>query len=196
MEKILLHTCCAPCGVAVIEELKKSHAVTVFFYNPNIQPRGEYEKRKREVVRVCEGWNIPIVDGDYLVEEWAKEIVAWIDEPEGGERCKKCFLFRLEKTASYAREWNFDAFASTLTSGRNKFAEVINPLGEALAREYGLIFLAIDWKKGGRQERGKEIIEEMKIYRQNYCGCIFGQKSVKPATPKRSEAGHKVHKAL
>lgn len=176
MKKLLLHTCCAPCGIAIIDELKSQFQLTVFFYNPNIFPEEEYLKRKAEVIKVCQEWGIPMVDMDYEIEQWNKAVAGLEKEPESGARCPVCFQFRLVRTAEYAKQNNFDYFASTLTMGRNKKAEVINPIGLALAEKYGIKFYEEDWKKNGRQEKGRGMVAERNIYRQDYCGCRYSIK--------------------
>jgi predicted adenine nucleotide alpha hydrolase (AANH) superfamily ATPase len=206
MKKFLLHTCCAPCSIAVIDELKDQYDLTVFFYNPNIYPEEEYLKRKKEVVKICQEWEIKMVDLettkistvfslereeiskiDYDQKEWNYGIKGLENESEGGARCSKCFLFRLEKTAKYAKEFGFDIFCTTLTSGRNKKAEIINSIGRSLSKKYGIEFLEADWKKDkqftpakitvdkqeSRQEKATRLIKERGIYRQKYCGCKF-----------------------
>ncbi|HAT03258.1 MAG TPA: recombinase [Candidatus Magasanikbacteria bacterium] len=177
MKKFLLHTCCAPCSIAIIDELQSQYDLTVFFYNPNIHPEEEYMKRKAEVVKVCQEWGVKMVDMDYEVEKWQDVTKGFEKEPEGGVRCSKCFALRLEKTAQYAADNNFEIYSTSLTSGRNKKADVIFPLGEFFGNKYGIEFLAEDWKKGGRQERGRKMVEEKGIYRQNYCGCVHSLKS-------------------
>lgn len=171
--KFLLHTCCAPCSIAIIDELKEQFDLTVFFYNPNIFPEEEYLKRKTEVVRICQEWMIPMIDMDYEAVEWCQKIKGHENEPEGGERCLLCFKFRLVKVAEYAAKHNFYYYGTSLTSGRNKKAEVINPVGRAFAKYYKIKFYEADWKKGGRQEKSRRMVEERSIYRQNYCGCKF-----------------------
>ena len=114
---------------------------------------------------------------DYEVEKWQDVTKGFEKEPEGGVRCSKCFALRLEKTAQYAADNNFEIYSTSLTSGRNKKADVIFPLGEFFGNKYGIEFLAEDWKKGGRQERGRKMVEEKGIYRQNYCGCVHSLKS-------------------
>ena len=187
MQKFLLHTCCAPCSIAVIDELKNQYALTVFFYNPNIFPEAEYLKRKGEVIKVCKEWNVEMVDADYENNYWFELVLGLENEPEMGARCPVCFKMRLEKTAQYAKDNNFDIFCTTLTSGRNKKAEIINPIGKSLGEKYGVEFLEADWKKDGRptsakatagkqesrQEKATRLINEQGIYRQNYCGCKF-----------------------
>jgi epoxyqueuosine reductase len=172
--KFLLHTCCAPCSIAVIDELKDKFDLTVFFYNPNIFPYDEYLKRKNEVVRVCKEWEVPVVDMDYDAEKWHKEVSAGLEmEPEGGMRCLLCIKFRLAKTVDYAAKNGFRYFGTSLTSGRNKNAEVINPIGVNFGKHYNIKFYDVDWKKGGRQEKGNKMVEERGIYRQIYCGCEY-----------------------
>ena len=184
MQKFLLHTCCAPCSIAVIDELNNRidpstglrTSLTVFFFNPNIYPEEEYLKRKAEVVKVCNEWGVEMVDFDYDQGIWNSVVAGLENEPEGGQRCLQCFKMRLEKTAQYAKENTFDIFCTTLTSGRNKKAEVINPIGKMLGKKYGVEFFEADWKKEGRQEKGRVLVAERGIYRQDYCGCVFSLK--------------------
>jgi len=176
-EKYLLHVCCAPCGIAVIDELRKTYDLSVLFYNPNIHPEEEYLKRKLGVMRACEEWGIPIFDGDYEPNEWDKAVAGFEAEPEGGLRCSACFRFRLSRTAEIAAKKGFQVFGTTLTSGRNKRADVINPIGEDVAKRCGIRFHAEDWKKGGRQELGRKMADERGIYRQDYCGCRYSMRS-------------------
>jgi len=177
MQKFLLHTCCAPCSIAIIDELKNQFELTVFFYNPNIHPEEEYLKRKKEVVRVCEEWNVSMVDMDYEPQQWHKKVAGLEKELESGARCSKCFALRLERTSQYAKEHGFEIFGTSLTSGRNKKADIIHPIGLKLAEEYGIKFYDVDWKKDGRQEKGKKMVEERGIYRQKYCGCVYSTRN-------------------
>jgi predicted adenine nucleotide alpha hydrolase (AANH) superfamily ATPase len=165
-EKFLLHTCCAPCGIAVI------------FYNPNIYPETEYIKRKTEVIRVCKEWGVSIIDQDYEPETWEKAIRGLEGEPEGGARCGVCFRERLFHTAKVAAELGIKFFGSTLTTGRNKCAIIISPIGLAAGKRFGVAYLAEDWKKKGREERGRKMVRERGIYRQNYCGCKYSMRNV------------------
>ncbi|MBT3538922.1 epoxyqueuosine reductase QueH [Candidatus Parcubacteria bacterium] len=174
-QRFLLHTCCAPCSIAIVDELKSNYDLTVFFYNPNIHPEEEYLKRKKEVVRVCEEWNVPMVDMDYEVEKWNDAVKGLEKEPEGGARCSKCFAMRLKHAAEYAGKNGFDIYSTSLTSGRNKKADIICPLGVSFGEKYGVEFHCEDWKKGGRQEKGKKMIEDRDIYRQDYCGCVYSK---------------------
>lgn len=173
MLKFLLHTCCAPCSVAIIDELKNQFALTVFFYNPNIHPKEEYEKRKIVIQKICSEMKILFVEGEYEADKWFETVRGYENEPEGGARCPICFKMRLEKTAQYASKNGFEYFGSTLTSGRNKKAEIINPLGRKIGEKYGVKFYEEDWKKKGRQERSRELCQKKDIYRQSYCGCKY-----------------------
>jgi len=187
MLNFLLHVCCAPCSVAVIEELRSHFNLTVFFYNPNIFPFEEYEKRKRYVIQVCEEWKIPMIDMDYDAEKWCKAIRGHEEEAEGEERCSLCFKFRLAKAAEYAKNNGFHYYGTSLTMGRNKSADIINPIGEAFAKAHKIKFYSVDWKKDrrpafapsglwrSRQERANQLVKEKGIYRQDYCGCQYSR---------------------
>jgi predicted adenine nucleotide alpha hydrolase (AANH) superfamily ATPase len=185
--RLLLHTCCAPCGIAVIDELRRAYELTVFFYNPNVHPREEYEKRKAEVVRVCAEWGVPMIDGDYEVGEWDRRTRGLENEREGGKRCPVCFALRLERTAAEAKRLEIGITSTTLTSGRQKSARVIFPIGEAIAARYGLTFLAEDWKKKGREEKSRQMVRERGIYCQDYCGCRYSIAGAVQRRAKRAE---------
>ena len=172
-ERFLLHVCCAPCGIAVIDELRKSYDLWVLYYNPNIFPEEEYRKRKREVIRVCERWGVPMIDEDYDAASWEDEVQGLESEREGGRRCPVCFRFRLFHVAEIASDLDFQVFGSTLTSGRNKLSAIIDPIGEEAGIRYGVRYYAEDWKKGGRQEIAQKMASDMDIYRQDYCGCRY-----------------------
>ncbi|MFH1047447.1 MAG: epoxyqueuosine reductase QueH [Patescibacteria group bacterium] len=178
LNKLLLHTCCAPCSIAIIDELRQTNELTVFFYNPNIFPAEEYPKRKYEVIRVCTEWQVPMVDVDYEAERW-EELVAPLGQgPEGGPRCSACFRLRLARTALHAQQNGFDIFATSLTMGRHKNAEVINAIGHSLGEQFAVRFNDEIWRRGGRSERGRALTTERNIYRQKYCGCRFSLEAV------------------
>lgn len=172
-EKFLLHVCCAPCSIAVIDELRDQYDLSVLFFNPNIYPEEEYIKRKKEVMRICMEWGVPMIDQDYNPEEWHKKVRGLEHEPEGGLRCHECIGMRLSKTAVTAKELGIDLFGTTLTMGRQKKASVITPLGEKAGRGQGVTYYVEDWKKNGREEIARKMIKERGIYRQNYCGCKY-----------------------
>ncbi|MBU0596655.1 epoxyqueuosine reductase QueH [Patescibacteria group bacterium] len=173
--KFLLHVCCGPCSIAIFEELQNQFDLTVHFYNPNIHPVEEYDKRKSEVFKICSELNIPVVEGSYDDKRWFELTKEYKDEPESGERCSICFRIRMEHSAEYARDNIFDFFSTSLTMGRNKKADVINLIGVELGEKYGVEFYEEDWKKGGRQERADELVKKKRIYRQDYCGCVYSK---------------------
>lgn len=168
--RLLLHCCCAPCSSACLERLKGYFDVTVLFFNPNIED-GEYEKRKAELIRFISdtGW-ADFLDCDFESEKYYSVVKGFENCPEGGERCKKCFELRLEKTASLAKEGGFDFFTTTLTVSPLKNAEVINDIGERLG---GDMWLYSDFKKRNGYLRSCELAKEHALYRQDYCGCVF-----------------------
>jgi len=176
MPKILLHSCCAPCGGHVINELKnRGFKVTVFFYNPNIFPIEEYEARKQEIAKFCQDQKIEFIIGDWAHKKWLTFVRGLEQEPEGGERCFKCYEFRLMETANYAKNNNFEYFASTLAISPHKNAEKINQIGGGLAQKYGLKFYEADWKKQDGFKKSCLLAKEHNFYRQNYCGCEFSR---------------------
>lgn len=173
MSKLLLHVCCGPCGIWVVKKLKEDYDVTLFFYNPNIWPKEEYERRFNVLKHWTEKEGFKLVEGRFNQDDWFEKVKGLEHEPEGGARCPVCFSFRLEETAKFAHEHDYDCFASTLTSGRNKKAEIINPIGVALAQKYGLKFIEADWKKQGGQEASNQLSKQEGMYRQHYCGCQY-----------------------
>ena len=173
MQKLLLHSCCGPCSTVVIERLKERFDVTVFYFNPNIEPREEYEKRKAEQKKVCQFHGVPFVDGDYDNAGWRNFVKGLENEPEGGKRCEQCFVFRLKKTAELAKANGFDIFAATLSVSPHKNTEVINRVGEEIAREEKIEFLPESFKKKDGYLRSIQISKDLNLYRQNYCGCDF-----------------------
>lgn len=174
-DKVLLHTCCAPCSSAIIECLMK-HGVTPYIYycNPNIYPFGEYEIRKNECTRYAQSLGLQIIDDDYDHEKWLGEMAGLENEPERGGRCLKCFKYRLLRTARYAHENGFSVIATTLASSRWKSLGQIEEAGVFAVSQYpDVTFWAQNWRKGGLQERRLQIIKEYNFYNQLYCGCEF-----------------------
>ena len=179
MKNLLLHSCCGPCSTVVIERLKERFNVTIFYYNPNIEPFEEYERRKTEQKKVCEFWGVNIIDGDYDNSKWRDCVSSLKDEPEGGARCEKCFVFRLKKTAQKAKELGFDVFATTLSVSPHKNSNVINAVGEMIAKEENIEFLQENFKKQNGYLRSIQISKDLNLYRQNYCGCEFSNWNLK-----------------
>ena len=182
-QKILLHSCCAPCSTAVIERLKEEFEIVIFYYNPNIYPEEEYIKRKNEEIKYINHLNeidkenkISMLDSDYECEKFYEATKGYENEREGGARCAICFKLRLAETAKKAKENGFDLFGTTLTVSPHKNAELINSIGLGIEKELGVKFLVSNFKKNNGYKRSVELSKENNIYRQNYCGCEFALK--------------------
>jgi predicted adenine nucleotide alpha hydrolase (AANH) superfamily ATPase len=176
-KKCLLLSCCAPCSCAVIERLRKQgRTFTVLFYNPNIMPQTEYERRKEENKKICNKFNVPFVDLDYENALWLRAVAGLENEPERGQRCKKCFYFRLEKAAIYAKENDFDIFTSVLGVSRYKNLDDVNKIAGEIAAKHNIIYDNTNWRKDGLEERRAQLIKQESIYNQTYCGCKFSLK--------------------
>lgn len=173
-KKILLHSCCGPCSSAVIERLKPNFEITVFYYNPNIYPKEEFEKRLQNQKIVIENnLGVNLVSPNYDEMEYLEKVKGLEAEKEGGKRCDVCFYLRLKQTAIFAKEQGYDFFGTTLTVSSHKNAEHINKIGEEIAQEVGIPFLYSDFKKHDGYKRSIVLSREMNLYRQNYCGCRF-----------------------
>ena len=189
---VLLHTCCAPCSSAIIEVLMQNGITPIIYYcNPNIYPREEYEIRKNECTRYAQALGLEIVDADYDHENWLTEMKGLESEPERGGRCLKCFKLRLLRTAQYARERGIKVITTTLASSRWKSLDQINEAGQWACDQLGavdgsrlgvemippddskVIWWDQNWRKGGLQERRNQILKEYDFYNQRYCGCEF-----------------------
>ena len=179
-KRILLHSCCAPCSSHVITFLTKYFDITILYYNPNIAPIEEYNKRKAEQIRLIneiETLNkIDIIDCDYDNNIYEEKIRGYEECPERGARCTICFNLRLEKTAQMAKENNYDYFCSTLTVSPYKNAPLINQIGEALSKKYDIKWLYSDFKKAEGYKKSIELSKKYGLYRQDYCGCIYSQR--------------------
>ena len=174
-QKILLHSCCAPCSGEIMEAIHASGLeLTVFFYNPNIHPRREYEIRKQENIRFADKMGIPIIDGDYETDPWFKRVKGLEWEPERGARCTACFDMRFERTALYAYEHGFSLITSSLGLSRWKDMDQINGCGvRAAARYPEMIYWTYNWRKAGGSQRMYEIAKREEFYQQEYCGCVY-----------------------
>ena len=178
--KVLLHTCCAPCSSAIIEALMNNGITPVIYYcNPNIYPREEYEIRKDECTRYARARGLEIIDADYDHENWLEAMKGLEHEPERGGRCLKCFKLRLLRTAEYAKQRGIKVITTTLASSRWKSLDQINEAGEWACSmvQDGPVYWTRNWRKGGLQERRLQIIKEYGFYNQLYCGCEFSMTS-------------------
>lgn len=177
---LFLHSCCAPCSSYVLEYLSRYFSITVFYYNPNIYPREEYDKRVREIERLVEEMEfihpVQLVEGRYDPQEFFSMAKGMEDVPEGGERCFKCYRLRMEEAARLAREGGYDYFTTTLSISPLKNAAKINEIGEELAEIYQVSHLPSDFKKKNGYKRSIELSHEFGLYRQNYCGCVYSRR--------------------
>jgi len=174
-DQVLLHSCCAPCEGEVIETMLESGITpTVFFYNPNIHPKKEYEIRKSEDKKFCEKVGVRHIDVDYDVRNWFDRVKGLEWEPERGARCTACFDMRFERTALYAHENGFSVYTSSLGISRWKNMAQINACGMRAAQRYqDLFYWTYNWRKSGGSQRMIEISKKEKFYQQEYCGCVF-----------------------
>jgi len=174
-KKLLLHSCCAPCSGELMEALRASGVnFTIFFYNPNIHPRKEYEMRKSENIRFAQKMNIPFVDADYDASNWFARVKGMEFEPEKGVRCSACFDMRFERTALYAFENDFKVIVSSLGLSRWKDMDQINRSGVTAAKRYeGMVYWTYNWRKKGGADRMYDISKREGFYQQEYCGCVY-----------------------
>ena len=171
-EKILLLSCCAPCSCAVIKTMAEARQdFSVVFYNPNIRPLAEYEKRRDENKRVCKLYQVPFIELEYDNERWCDIIKGLENEPERGKRCSLCFHMRLKRVMEYAKENGFTAVASVLGVSRYKNLDQVNDMAERAAKETKFPYLEIEGRKNGMQELRAQLIKELELYQQTYCGC-------------------------
>ena len=172
--KLLLHSCCAPCSSYVITYLKDYFDITILYYNPNIEPVEEYNKRKEEQIRFCKLFNIKVLDCDYDNDKFHDIVKGFEDCKEGGNRCFKCYELRLRKTAIMAN--NYDYFGTTLTVSPFKNSNKLNEIGLMLSEEYNIKYLVSNFKKKEGYKKSIILSKEYNLYRQNYCGCIYSKR--------------------
>ena len=175
--RIALHACCAPCTTAIAEcLLHNGIRPTIFFFNPNIHPEQEYRLRKRECKHYAERLGLDFVDADYDHQAWRAAIAGLEEQPERRARCLRCFEVRLLGTAQFAAKQGLGVFATTLAASRWKRIEQVQQAGLLAQQQVaGTTFWAQNWRTGGLQARREQLIEELGIYNQNYCGCEFSQ---------------------
>lgn len=180
-KSILLHSCCGPCSSYVIRELSNYLKVTVLYYNPNIEPKEEYIKRKKEQLRLIEEYkktmDVSFLDCDYENEVYEERIKGFEQEEEGGARCSICFRLRLLKTANLAKD-NYDFFGTTLTVSPHKNATIMNAIGLSIEKEVGVRFLVSDFKKREGYKKSILYAKEFSLYRQDYCGCRYAHENI------------------
>ena len=175
--RVLLHSCCGPCSSSVLEYLTQYFDVTLLWYNPNIYPKEEFDRRFQTQVELIEKMGladkVSILAESWKSEDYYRRVKGLEEEPEGGKRCTECFRLRLLETARLAKHYGYDYFCTTLTLSRHKDSVRINTLGEEIARAAGVSWLPSDFKKRDGEKRSLELCEKYGLYRQLYCGCEF-----------------------
>lgn len=176
---LLMHSCCAPCSSYCLQYLAEYFHITILYYNPNISPKEEYEKRVAEQKRLLRElpvkYEVSFLEGTYDPDRFFEMAKGLEDVPEGGERCFRCYEMRQREAAVYAKEGGFDYFTTTLSVSPHKNAQKLNEIGLALEQEYGVRYLVSDFKKKGGYLRSIELSREYDLYRQNYCGCVYSK---------------------
>lgn len=178
--KLLIHSCCAPCSSYVLEYLSNYFEITVLYYNPNIYPEDEYFKREAEqelfINRLPTKNKVTFMKAEFEPKQFYDAVKGLEQCAEGGDRCRVCFNLRLERAAQTAKENGFDFFATTLSISPLKNSDVLNEIGEQVAKKYGVRHLPSDFKKKNGYKRSVELSKEYGIYRQDYCGCVFSKR--------------------
>ena len=177
---LLLHSCCAPCSSYVLEYLSEYFYITVFYYNPNLDTRGEFDRRVSEQKRLIREMplkhEVKFIEGRYDTERFYEIAKGLEDVKEGGERCFRCYRLRLEEAAREAKKGGFDYFTTTLSISPLKNAQKLNEIGGETADKYGVKYLYSDFKKKEGYKRSCELSREYSLYRQDYCGCEFSKR--------------------
>jgi len=177
--RLLLHACCAPCSSAVLEYLSQYFAITLLYYNPNIAPLEEYQKREAELRRLVSQMKfthpVELLPCQYDGQAFVQAARGLEGEPEGGKRCEACFRLRLRYAAQEAARLHFDYYTTTLSISPMKNAPLLNQLGEEIGREFGVAHLPSDFKKKDGYKRSVQLSKEYDLYRQDYCGCAFSK---------------------
>ena len=177
---LLLHACCAPCSTACLERLANFFKVTIFYYNPNITDKNEYEKRIEEIKKLLTlinpKYKVELIEGEYDPKVFLDMSKGLEMEPERGKRCYKCYELRLKETAKIASKLGFNNFCTTLTLSPHKNSDWINEIGENLDKEYESNYLYSDFKKKEGYKRSIELSKKYDLYRQDYCGCIYSKR--------------------
>ncbi|OGF24295.1 hypothetical protein A3H09_02750 [Candidatus Falkowbacteria bacterium RIFCSPLOWO2_12_FULL_45_13] len=172
---LLLHICCVGCGVYASQLLKQDYDIMLFFYNPNIWPEEEYNKRLAEAEKIAEQFNLKLIEGAYDHNRWLEAVRGRENDPERGQRCLICYKFRLDKAAAVAKKLNREYLITTLTTSPHKDALAVNKIGQGAAANFQLKFLTQDLKKQDGFKKSAALSRQLGLYRQNYCGCEFSR---------------------
>jgi len=181
--KLLLHACCAPCSSYVLEYLSKYFEITIYYYNPNIYPETEYQRRMNELKKFISNYKsinkINLIEEKYDTDDYYKAVKGYEKLGERSERCYKCYEFRMRNACKYAKENNFDYFTTTLSISPYKNSNWINEIGSILEKEHDIKYLYADFKKKNGYKRSLELSKEYGLYRQDYCGCVYSKQERK-----------------
>jgi predicted adenine nucleotide alpha hydrolase (AANH) superfamily ATPase len=188
--KMLVHICCAPDALYVMDLLRQDYDLSGFFYNPNIHPREEYDLRREETEKVARALGFDLIDAPYEDVRWHEVTAKFKDEPEKGRRCDICYALRLARTAQKASEQGFDIFTTVMSLSPWKKAEVMNKIGKMFGRRYKVEFLEANFKKKDGFKKSVELSKKHRLHRQDYCGCVYslkrGQDTLAPIHPEKN----------
>ena len=173
LPSLLLQVCCAPDATVAYERLREDYDVTFWWYNPNIHPLAEYEKRLASLIELARIWSVPLIIEKYDPERFFRSVQGLENEPEGGKRCTLCFEMHLTFACERSEKWGFEFVTTTLTTSPHKDTDLINSLGKKIFENSKVQFLPENFKKKDGFLRSVELSKKFKLYRQNYCGCIF-----------------------
>ncbi len=193
---LLIHTCCAPCVSYVYELFADSRDVAVFYYNPNIAPRDEYDRRLSELERFGRIRGFTPVVGDYNDREWAARVEPYRGLGERSQRCWECYRFRLEGSFRKAVEMKMAAVTTALSISPHKDAARINGIGKELERSYGIEFIEGDYKKNNGYRRSVELSRVYEFYRQNYCGCVYSKQEAEARAERKVKPGQLIQRIM
>ncbi len=186
-ERMLLHVCCAPCSPHVVSKLAEEYDLTLYFYNPNIHPKAEYEARAEELRNWCKTTGLDLIVDDYNIKGWFSATKGLEDEPEKGARCEVCFDLRLGRAAYVAGRKGYDLFGTVLTVSPHKESVVINRVGRRHQELSGVTFLEADWKKKEGAKLTNMLARDIGFYRQDYCGCVHSLRARKRQEDERAK---------
>ena len=173
-DKVVLHTCCAICSGYPVSYLQDAgYQVYCYFYNPNIYPLEEYKRRLDAERTLCANLGCELIEAEYETERYYNAAAGLENEPEKGRRCDKCFELRLIKTAEFAKSQGINNFTTSIVISPHKSFQKLTIIGEDIAKNYGLNYLAVDFKKKDGFLKTNKISRDLGLYRQNYCGCKF-----------------------
>lgn len=173
-KKIVIHACCGICSGYPISFLQDNgYEVVVYFYNPNIYPKEEYDKRLEAQKIICRNFSCELIEGDYNTQEYYDAVQGFENEPEKGLRCDICFKLRLEKTAQLAKNSGIDCFTTSMVISPHKNYEKLTKIGQEIAKEYGLTYISTNFRKNDGFLKTNNISKSLSLYRQKYCGCKF-----------------------